>query len=80
MTNDYRADAASCYDLGPTPNDVPFYLSTIPSPDASVLDLGCSIGRVLLPMSDASAHIQGVDHSEAMPDVCRSKLNAAQIP
>lgn len=80
MTSDYRKDAAAYYDLDPALNDVPFYLSRVPSPDTSILELGCGTGRTLLPLSGACGHIYGVDHSEGMLNVCRRKLRDAGVP
>jgi ubiquinone/menaquinone biosynthesis C-methylase UbiE len=80
MIDDCRAGAATYYDLAPAVNDVPFYLSRIPSPDASILELGCGTGRVLLLLSEACRHIHGIDHSEGMLDVCRRKLREALAP
>ena len=81
MQNDIRAKAANYYDLCPDlPADVPFYRSLIPFPEARVLELGCGTGRVLVPLAGACGHIHGLDLSEAMIDICRSKLEAADIP
>ncbi len=80
MANDYRKTAAPYYDLDPALDDIPFYLSKIPSPDASVLELGCGTGRVLLPLSEACGYIHGVDHSDGMLDLCREKLHEASVP
>jgi len=77
---DYRSEAADYYDLAPhKPNDVPFYIEHLPRADAAVLELGCGTGRVTLPLSAHCAFIQGVDHSEAMIEICESKLAAADI-
>ncbi len=62
------------------PNDVPFYQRLIPSPDASVLELGCGTGRVMLPLLPCSGHYHGLDISTAMLDICRRKLADAGIP
>jgi SAM-dependent methyltransferase len=78
---DIRAGAAGYYDLNPhTPDDVSFYETNIPSPDASVLELGCGTGRVLLPLVESCEYIQGIDSSEAMLAICRKKLLEEGIP
>jgi len=77
MTTDIRSQAAQYYDLNPdVPADVPFYERLVPSPGASVLELGCGTGRVLVPLAKACAYIHGIDLSEAMVAVCRRKLAA----
>jgi SAM-dependent methyltransferase len=81
MPIDNRAQAAKYYDANPhMPNDLPFYEALIPSPDAHILDLGCGTGRVLLPLANACGYVHGIDRSEAMISICRSKLRGAQIP
>src|SRR6266545_1014894 len=81
MPIDIRAQAAQYYDLNPhMPNDIPFYEALIPSPDAHILELGCGTGRVLLPLATSCGYIHGIDRSEAMVAICRSKLQAAHIP
>jgi SAM-dependent methyltransferase len=78
---DIRASVAQYYDLMPEPpKDVPFYERLLSSPDATVLELGCGTGRVLLPLAERCGFIQGIDSSEAMLDICRRKLGAARVP
>jgi SAM-dependent methyltransferase len=80
MTTDIRSRAAEYYDLNPdAPADVPFYKKLIPSARASVLELGCGTGRVLVRLAEACAYIHGIDLSEAMVVVCRRKLAGAGI-
>src|SRR5215510_534324 len=75
---DPRADPARFYDLAPDmPNDVPFYVTRLPSPGAHVLELGCGTGRVTVPLAQHCASLYGVDHSEAMLRICRAKLESA---
>jgi SAM-dependent methyltransferase len=77
---DPRALAAKFYDLAPgMPNDLPFYLRRLPSSASRVLELGCGTGRVSIPLAHQCAHLHGVDHSAAMLEICRAKLNAAGI-
>lgn len=80
MKADLRGEAAKYYDLNPdTPDDVPFYIGRVPSPDAAVLELGCGTGRVTLPLVQHCGYIHGIDLSQAMVAVCRSKLAEARI-
>ena len=81
MPIDIRADAARYHDLNPAaPDDIPFYRDRTPSRDASILELGCGTGRVLVPLVEDCAYIHGVDLSEAMVAICREKLVQAGIP
>ncbi|MBI1922639.1 class I SAM-dependent methyltransferase [Candidatus Poribacteria bacterium] len=78
---DIRAEAAQYYDLQPSPfDDLPFYISRIPSKDAAILEQGCGTGRVLLPLVTHCGYIHGLDVSEAMISLCRQKLQRANIP
>ncbi|MEM6392638.1 MAG: class I SAM-dependent methyltransferase [Planctomycetota bacterium] len=80
MVNDYRQDAARYYDAWSDPfDDTAFYARRLPGPDASVLELGCGTGRVLLPMAESCAFIQGVDASPGMLSICQEKLDTAAI-
>ncbi|MCG2768973.1 MAG: class I SAM-dependent methyltransferase [Anaerolineae bacterium] len=75
---DIRSEAASYYDLSPQhPKDIPFYEDRIPSPDASILELGCGTGRVLVPLAASCGYIHGLDLSEAMIAVCLRRLREA---
>lgn len=79
---DIRASAAQYYDLQPPPfagKDIPFYRSLIPSTSATVLELGCGTGRVLIPLSQHCAFTHGVDSSEAMLAICRKKLTSEGV-
>jgi len=81
MSIDIRAGAARFYDAthASYPNDIEFYRNLIPSRRASVLELGCGTGRVLVPLVRSCQFILGIDHSEAMLKICREKLSAAAI-
>lgn len=77
---DAREEAARFYDLAPDmPDDVPFYLERLPSPEARVLELGCGTGRVTVPLARRCGHVHGVDRSVAMLEICRGKLAAAGL-
>jgi len=81
MAEDPRARVAPYYDLNPnTPNDIPFYASRVPSADASILELGCGTGRVLVALAPRCRFSLGIDSSEAMLKRCRAKLETAGIP
>ena len=80
MMADYRHDAARYYDLGRAVDDIPLYRQRIPSPEASILELGCGTGRVIVPLGRSCGYIHGVDQSEAMLAICHKKLAEATIP
>ena len=81
MQIDIRAEAARYYDSNPDfPDDIPFYRDLIPSPQATLLELGCGTGRVTLALAPYCLSIRGIDLSEAMLAVCRQKLYQAGIP
>ena len=81
MKVDIRNEAAKYYDSNPGfLNDIPFYQNLIPSPETSILELGCGTGRVTLPLVPCCKYIQGIDISPAMISICREKLTRAGIP
>ncbi len=81
MEIDIRAQAAQYYDCNPdVPDDLPFYISHIPSPHAAVLELGCGTGRVTLPLVQHCGYIHGLDLSPAMISICKRKLAETGIP
>jgi len=81
MKIDIRTEAARYYDSSSEfPNDIPFYRVLIPSPDSSILELGCGTGRVTLSLATHCRFIQGIDLSPAMLSICREKLLKAGIP
>lgn len=80
MPVDFRTEVARYYDYQPTaPDDADFYISLIPSPEATILELGCGTGRVLIPLVDRCSYIHGIDISEAMLAFCRKKLHALRV-
>jgi SAM-dependent methyltransferase len=81
MPSNIPRSVAEYYDLNPlAPPDVPFYASLVPSPDATILELGCGTGRVLLPLAQHGGYVHGVDASETMLAICRTKVRQAGIP
>ena len=77
---DIRDGPAKFYDLSPIrPDDVPFYLERLPSAQARVLELGCGTGRVSVPLAKSSGFLFGLDLSEAMLRICRTKLKEAGL-
>lgn len=81
MTSDIRAQVAKYYDCQPMAfDDIPFYKKQIPSPNCSILELGCGTGRVLLPLVGSCGYIHGIDHSAEMLSICHTKLENAKIP
>ena len=81
MKVDIRTAAARFYDLNPDfPEDIPFYQKMIPSPAASILELGCGTGRVTIPLAGSCSYIHGIDRSSSMIALCQEKLENAKIP
>jgi len=81
MAIDIRAEAARYYDLSPdAPDDIQFYRQRVQSPNATVLELGCGTGRVLVPLARDCGYVHGVDASAAMVSLCQEKLTDAGIP
>ncbi len=80
MSVDIRSGIARYYDLDPVPfDDIPFYLKEIPSPEVSILELGCGTGRVLIPLTKVCGYVHGIDSSEAMLAICERKLKEAGV-
>lgn len=73
--NDPYADIVALYDLehNDFTDDVDFLLELASYGDGPILELGCGTGRVLLPLADAGHRVFGIDSSEAMLDVARSR-------
>ncbi|MEM9753348.1 MAG: class I SAM-dependent methyltransferase [Planctomycetota bacterium] len=80
MRNTYRDQAAKYYDLWADFPDIDFYRRQITYAETEVLELGCGTGRVLLPLAERCAFIHGVDHSDAMLEICRDKLRRRWVP
>ena len=54
-------------------DDIPFYVKEALDSGGDVLELGCGTGRVTIPIAQAGINIVGLDFSEAMLDIARSK-------
>ena len=77
---DARAEGARFYDLQDFPDDVPFYRSLIPEPEATVLELGSGTGRVSLALAGACARVVGIELSPAMLALAQRKRVALGEP
>ena len=58
--------------------DVEFYVSMAQEVDAPVLECGCGTGRILIPLVQSGLDVWGVDSSNAMLDILRSKAQQAE--
>jgi ubiquinone/menaquinone biosynthesis C-methylase UbiE len=58
--------------------DVAFYERLAREVGGPVLELACGTGRIALPLAKSGLHVTGVDRSEAMLAIARSKL--ADLP
>ena len=77
---DYRGLAAECYDLwfGGEPFwDQAFFHDRIRRNDGMALEIACGTGRLLVPFLRDGLAVHGVDASEEMLAICRTK--AAQV-
>lgn len=57
--------------------DIDFYLNLARAHPGPVLDLGAGAGRVLLPLAQAGVTVTGVDKSEAMLAMARTRIDGA---
>ena len=53
--------------------DIPFYIQEASRSGGPVLELGCGTGRVTLPIAKSGTDIVGLDNSEGMLEIARSK-------
>lgn len=76
----YDAAVAELYELehGSFDDDAHLYSSYALRTGGPVLELGCGTGRLMLPLVRAGYEVVGVDFSEAMLNLARAKLAAAQ--
>ncbi len=58
--------------------DIPFYVGLAQdfALDRTILELGCGSGRTLVPLAAAGLQVVGLDHSRAMLDRARQRLQA----
>ncbi len=72
--------AVAAYDLfvggGLLSNDVDFYLECAGDYGGPVLELGCGTGRITWPLAEAGYDVVGLDISEPMVKLAKSKQNA----
>ncbi len=54
--------------------DVDFYIEMAKAAHGPVLEIGCGMGRVLLPLARAGVEILGMDLSPSMLSLCRERL------
>ena len=70
----YHADFYDHVELYQQRPDIVFYTDLATEHGGPVLELGCGTGRVMLPTARAGVEITGLDLSDSMLSVCRSKL------
>jgi len=76
MYNLFR-NAAWLYDTDNRDNlldDIPFYIDYAKQQNGEILELGCGTGRVALKLAENDFHVTGLDLSQEMLDIFRSKL------
>lgn len=61
-------------------DDVPMYLRLAreASPEASILEIGCGSGRLMIPLAEAGFRIVGVDESAEMLRIAEQRLRASR--
>ena len=78
----YRGLCASTYDALVPPDavgDVSFFRELIRDGGEPALEVGCGTGRLLLQYAAEGLDIEGVDVSEEMLEICRSKAAALDL-
>ncbi|MCL0089173.1 class I SAM-dependent methyltransferase [Dehalococcoidia bacterium] len=55
--------------------DIPFFVEMARRYGPLVLELGCGTGRLLLPIAESGTAIVGLDSSDQMLAICRTKMN-----
>jgi SAM-dependent methyltransferase len=80
MSNSSIYDNARHYDaLFRGPDDLPFYQEHIENYGGPVLELACGTGRLTIPLRQGGADITGLDSSEQMLSVARTKAERAGV-
>lgn len=76
--DNYMKDVARFYDLeyDEVSEDIPFFIEYAKKKGSPILELGCGTGRVLIPIARSGLEIWGLDASEEMLNVARSKIEA----
>lgn len=59
-------------------DDLPLYRGFAQHCGGPVLELACGTGRLLVPLAEAGVEIEGLDASEAMLAIARSRLSASR--
>lgn len=74
---DPYADIVTLYDLehDDFSEDIEFLLELVNYGEGPILELGCGTGRVLAPLAEANHTVVGLDSSEAMLNIARSRLD-----
>jgi SAM-dependent methyltransferase len=75
-------NSADLYDLDQRDNllaDIPFYLEYAGKQNGNILELGCGTGRVSLELAKAGYFVTGLDLSEPMLEIYKSKINKLPI-
>lgn len=76
VMNDYDNRTALYYDsLVTETGDIDFYLCEARKTPGPVLELGCGTGRVLVAIANAGIEVYGLDISESMLQIARTKFS-----
>jgi SAM-dependent methyltransferase len=59
--------------------DVDFYVAQARKADGPVVELGVGTGRIAVPVAKAGVHVIGIDDSERMLALCRSRAEEAGV-
>jgi SAM-dependent methyltransferase len=63
------------YDVRSTAkDDIPFYLEYAKKANGDILELGCGTGRLTIPLAKENLNIWGLDLSEPMLEIIKSKI------
>ena len=76
VCGEYEGFFAEFYDiLQSDKSDIPFFVEMARRYGPLVLELGCGTGRLLLPIAQSGTAIVGLDSSDQMLAICRTKMN-----